>query len=101
MLMTDKEVYKKTLELFGSVCALCGNNRIELHHIRHGAEGRKTYLGNVIPLCSDCHRKTHNNTRIYTPILLELVEMRLNSGLSYALYNQLSTGNEEKSPKNN
>ena len=76
--MTDKQVYKKTLELFDGCCAICGNNQVQLHHIRYGACGRKTYLGNVIPLCKIHHDLVHTNKRKYQPILIEMVDRRIN-----------------------
>lgn len=76
--MTDKQVYKKTLELFDGCCAICGNNQVQLHHIRYGACGRKTYLGNVIPLCKTHHDLVHTNKRKYQPMLIEMVDRRIN-----------------------
>lgn len=75
--MTDKEVYKKTLELFNGVCAICGNNQIAMHHIRYGACGRKTYMGNVIPLCEYHHRLVHTNKKKYQPMLIELINKKI------------------------
>lgn len=75
--MKDKEVYKKTLELFNNECALCHNNQVALHHIRYGMYGRKTYLGNVIPLCERCHRMVHTNKRKYQPMLIKIINERL------------------------
>ena len=75
--MTDKQVYKKTLELFDGCCAICGNNQVQLHHIRYGACGRKTYLGNVIPLCKTHHDLVHTNKRKYQPMLIDMIDERL------------------------
>lgn len=75
--MTDKQVYKKTLELFNGCCALCGSPYIQLHHIRYGACGRKTYMGNVIPLCKKHHDLVHTNKRKYMPMLIEIIDKRL------------------------
>lgn len=75
--MKDKEVYKKTLELFKGCCALCGNPYPQLHHIRYGACGRKTYMGNVIPLCKKHHDLVHTNKRKYMPMLIEIIDKRL------------------------
>jgi 5-methylcytosine-specific restriction endonuclease McrA len=41
-----------------------------MHHIRFGAGGRKTYIGNVIRLCTACHTKVHSNDKKYRPILI-------------------------------
>ena len=75
--MTDKQVYQKTLELFKGCCALCGSPYPQLHHIRYGACGRKTYIGNVIPLCKKHHDLVHTNKRKYMPMLIEIIDKRL------------------------
>ena len=76
---TEKEVYEKTIELYNGRCAICGNNNIHLHHIRYGGlyGGRKTYLGNVIPLCEMHHRLVHTNKRKYMPELIEMIDKKL------------------------
>ena len=76
-LMKDKEVYKKTIELFNGECAICYNNNVALHHIRYGACGRKTYMGNVIPLCEYHHRLAHTNKKKYQPILIEIINKKM------------------------
>ena len=73
----EKETYNKTLELFNNECAICGNTNIHLHHIRYGACGRKTYMGNVIPLCEYHHRLVHSNKRLYQPMLIQIMEEKL------------------------
>ena len=75
--MTDKEVYKKTSELFNGMCAICGNNQIAMHHIRYGACGRKTYMGNVIPLCEYHHRLVHSNKKKYQPVLINIINSKI------------------------
>lgn len=77
--MKDKEVYEKTLELFDGVCAICGSNQVALHHIRYGGiyGGRKTYMGNVIPLCPYHHRLVHTNKKKYMPILIKIVDKKI------------------------
>ena len=78
MLLKDKEVYEKTLELFKGCCALCGNPYVQMHHVRYGYEyGRKTYMGNVIPLCKKHHDLVHTNKRKYMPMLIEIIDKRL------------------------
>ena len=72
---TEKKVYEDTLELFDYKCAICGSNQIHCHHIRFGGlyGGRKTYMGNVIPLCEKHHRLVHTNKKKYMPMLIELI----------------------------
>ena len=75
--MSDKEVYQKTTELFNGVCAICKNNQVALHHIRYGACGRKTYMGNVIPLCPYHHNLVHSNKKKYQPMLIDLINNKI------------------------
>ena len=78
--MKDKEVYKKTLELFNNCCAICGSPYVQCHHIRYGGlyGGRKTYMGNIIPLCKKHHDLVHTNKKKYMPILIDIVNRRIN-----------------------
>lgn len=80
--MKDKEVYKKTLELFDHKCAICGNPNVAMHHIIYGnlRGGRKTYMGNVIPLCEKHHRLVHTNKNKYMPMLIEMVNKAIERG---------------------
>lgn len=79
MTKAEKEVYEKTKELYNGRCAICGNTNIHLHHIRYGGlqGGRKTYLGNVIPLCEYHHRLVHTNKKKYMPMLIEMIDKKL------------------------
>lgn len=74
----EKQVYEKTIELYNGQCAICGNNQIQLHHIRYGTlrGGRKTYMGNVIPLCKKHHDLVHANKKKYMPILIEMIDRK-------------------------
>lgn len=77
--MTDKQVYKKTLELFNGECAICGNTEVAMHHIRYGGlyGGRKTYMGNVIPLCPGHHNLVHTNKKKYMEQLIKIIDEKL------------------------
>lgn len=77
--MTDKEVYQKTFELFEGCCVFCGNPYIHMHHIRYGGlyGGRKTYMGNVIPLCEPHHRLVHTDKNKYMPKLIEIIDSKI------------------------
>ena len=72
--MTNEE--RKVYEYINSIekwCQLCGSpHNLHRHHIRYGAEGRKTYIGNIIVLCEKCHQKVHSNKRLWQPYLIEL-----------------------------
>ncbi len=76
----EKEVYKKSSEMFNNCCAICGSPYIQLHHIRYGACGRKTYLGNVIPLCKKHHDLVHSNKKVYQPMLINIINEKIRSG---------------------
>ena len=75
----EKEAYEKTIELYNGQCAICGNPNIAMHHIRYGGlyGGRKTYMGNVIPLCEKHHRLVHTNKRKYMPMLIDMIDKKL------------------------
>lgn len=77
--MEEKEVYQETYDLFNGQCALCGSNQIQMHHIRYGGlyGGRKTYMGNVIPLCKKHHDLVHTDKHYYMPKLIEIVNKKL------------------------
>ena len=68
----EREVY----EYINSIekwCQLCGSPyNLHRHHIRYGAVGRKTYIGNIIVLCGQCHYKVHSNKKRWQPYLIEL-----------------------------
>ena len=73
----EEKVYQETYNLFNGCCALCGSPYIQMHHIRYGACGRKTYMGNVIPLCNFHHDLVHSNKRKYQPMLIEIIEDKI------------------------
>lgn len=77
--MSEKEVYQYTADLYNNCCAICGSPYTEMHHIRYGGMygGRKTYLGNVIPLCKRHHEWAHSNKKKNMPILIEMIDKRL------------------------
>lgn len=77
MKIQEKETYKKTLEMFDNGCAICGNNQVALHHIRYGMCGRKTYMGNVIPLCNYHHKLVHSNKKLYQPMLIKIIDEKI------------------------
>ena len=75
----EKLAYQKTYDLYDGCCAFCGNPNIAMHHIIYGGlyGGRKTYLGNVIPLCPPHHRLVHTNKDKYMPMLIEMINKKL------------------------
>ena len=77
----DRKVYKECAEDM-PYCQICGTpHNLHIHHIRHGANGRKTYKGNIIRLCSQCHFMVHKNTKHWTPILVKHVNKIYNLDL--------------------
>ncbi len=72
MTKEEKLVYK-TITEEEPHCQICGKNiNLHRHHIRYGACGRKTYFGNIIVLCNDCHRMVHSSKRKWQPILIKM-----------------------------
>lgn len=82
--MTAKEVYEIITEE-EPYCMLCGKSwNLHRHHIRYGAEGRHTYLGNIIVLCNECHNKVHSNKKKWQPVLIVIAnehEKKMNRGV--------------------
>lgn len=74
-----KEVYQKTWDMYNGLCAFCGSNQIQMHHIRYGGlyGGRKTYMGNIIPLCKKHHDLVHTNKDKYMPMLIEMIDKKI------------------------
>ncbi|MCQ2087668.1 MAG: HNH endonuclease [Bacilli bacterium] len=83
MTKSEKEVYENALKMFDNCCAICGSPYVELHHIRYGGRygGRKTYEGNIIPLCKKHHMEAHSQKYKHMPILIKLVEEKMNGNV--------------------
>ena len=77
MTTQERQVYRDTYELFDGCCALCGSPFIQMHHIRYGAVGRKTYMGNVIPLCKKHHDIVHSNKKLYMVQLIKIIDEKM------------------------
>jgi 5-methylcytosine-specific restriction endonuclease McrA len=72
--LTDKKVYQQAIDT-QDYCLLCGyGGELVMHHIRFGAGGRKTYVGNIARLCVRCHLMVHKNDKKYRPILIKKVD---------------------------
>ena len=57
-----KDSFRKMLkDELGDKCANCGKDEgIEYHHVVPLAHGGTNNLGNIVPLCVECHKKAHN-----------------------------------------
>lgn len=76
MTKEEKRIYEQIVEE-QPYCQLCGSTyNLHIHHIRYGACGRKTYIGNLIRLCKSCHDKVHSNKKYWQPILIEMVDKK-------------------------
>jgi 5-methylcytosine-specific restriction endonuclease McrA len=75
----EKQVYEETFEMYDGCCAFCGSPQIHMHHIRYGGlyGGRKTYLGNIIPLCKPHHDLVHTDKGKYMPMLIDMIDEKL------------------------
>ena len=47
------------LKWYNNKCYVCGNEAIEVHHIRPRSLNGKNHPRNLIPLCKDCHDEIH------------------------------------------
>lgn len=57
----SKREYNRAIEAFGSVCVICGNPYIEMHHIVFRSHGGRGGFRNLIPLCKEHHQEAHKN----------------------------------------
>lgn len=75
----SKKTYNEIYERDKGICRLCGRNNIQLHHIYYRSE-RKDLIdepSNCIMLCFDCHKLVHSNKKKYQPLLLNLVQQKI------------------------
>ena len=57
-----KDSFRKMLkDKLGNKCANCGSkDLVEYHHVVPLVHGGTNNLGNIVPLCHECHLKAHN-----------------------------------------
>lgn len=67
--ITKKE-YAKAIDTFGDCCMICGDNRIEMHHITYRSASGRGGFRNLLPLCNEHHRLAHS-TRAFSDMLKE------------------------------
>lgn len=72
----SKKTYDKVYERDKGCCRLCGNDKIQLHHIIYRSEDKSLIdePTNCIMLCVKCHKLCHSNKKKYQPILLKMLE---------------------------
>jgi len=59
---TSRELCKEVLERDGWRCQACGSLRgLEVHHIQRRSQSGDDSEGNLITLCSDCHKAIHTS----------------------------------------
>lgn len=58
------DLREKILLRYGNKCFICKSEKktIQLHHIDF--KPKNTFIGNLMPLCRECHIKLHNNKNI-------------------------------------
>lgn len=71
----SKEIYDKVYERDKGCCRLCGNDKIQLHHIIYRSEDKSLIdePTNCIMLCIKCHKLVHSNKHYWQPILKEMI----------------------------
>lgn len=57
----SKTEYNRMIEAFGCHCVICGDPRIEAHHVRFRSQGGRGKWRNLAPLCRRCHQAVHQN----------------------------------------
>lgn len=63
---TNKEAREAAIERDGRKCVLCGStDNLEVHHIKHRADGGTDDLDNLTTLCARCHAKQHEGEPIH------------------------------------
>lgn len=73
----NKETYQYVYLRDNGKCRLCGNSKVELHHIIYRSEAVNLIddPNNCILLCKNCHLKVHSNKSEWQPKLIEMVYM--------------------------
>jgi len=77
----NPKINKKAFKNAQGCCRLCGETNqaiLDVHRILPGAEGGKYTKLNSVTLCSNCHRKVHDNQ-------LEIVRYFLSTNGNYLL----------------
>lgn len=71
----SKKTYDKVYERDKGCCRLCGNDKIQLHHIIYRSEDKSLIdePNNCIMLCIKCHKLVHSNKHLWQPILKEMI----------------------------
>jgi 5-methylcytosine-specific restriction endonuclease McrA len=59
----SKREYNRMIEEFGSVCIICGNPYIDVHHVKFRSHGGRGKWRNLAPLCRVCHERLHRDRK--------------------------------------
>lgn len=57
----SKTEYNRMIEAFGCHCVICGDPRIEAHHVRFRSQGGRGKWRNLAPLCKIHHQLAHQD----------------------------------------
>jgi len=58
---TYRALHRKILQRDGWRCQMCGSQSgLEVHHRERRSQLGDDSEGNLVPLCSDCHRAVHS-----------------------------------------
>lgn len=71
-LITQKE-YQRAIDAFGDCCVKCGDNRIEMHHIKFRSGGGRGGFRNLVPLCRKHHEMAHSHKSFNDELMNERV----------------------------
>ena len=61
-----RRIKPKVAKIKGDKCFYCGSAATEYHHIIPRHMGGDNRLENIVPMCTECHRKAHSK-RSYRP----------------------------------
>ncbi|KIL79557.1 hypothetical protein SD77_2011 [Bacillus badius] len=59
----SKKEYNRAIEAFGECCVMCGDPRIEMHHVKYRSQQGRGGYRNLMPLCNDHHSDAHTNRK--------------------------------------
>lgn len=70
-----KMEYERAIEVYGASCIICGDPRIEMHHVVYRSLGGRGGYRNLYPLCNFHHMRVHES-REFTDLLIERKKQR-------------------------
>lgn len=79
-----REIRREAAERSEGLCELCGAVASETHHVRYPRGYANDSSGNVLHVCSQCHRKSHGMRKLTTDLALRPFEAKTFNGRTFA-----------------